>query len=85
MKASLNAFLLKRISFSYCGDKVPNPVTLTGKAARKGLKVRFTSDNRKQGYGAQCIAMCLDGVTTTPAPTTNLGRDVLKIKKRHIQ
>ena len=83
MKASLNAFLLKRISFSYCGDKVPNPVTLTGKAARKGLKVRFTSDNKNWGYGAQCIAMCLDGVTNTT--TTNLGRDVLKLKKRHIQ
>ena len=59
----------------------PQPITLKGKAAKKGLKVLFTSDKKKQGSGAQCSAMCLDGVTTTPAPNTNLGRDVLKIKQ----
>ena len=66
-----------KISFSYCGDKIPNPVTLSGKAARKGLKVLFTSDKKKQGSGAQCTAMCLDGasVTTTTTPKTN-GNDI---------
>ena len=61
----------KKISFSYCGNKIPNPVTLTGKDAKKGLKVLFTSDKKKQGSGAQCTAMCLDGAVTTPAPTTS--------------
>ena len=60
----------KKNSFSYCGDKIPNPVTLTGKAAKKGLKVLFTSDKKKQGSGAQCTAICLDGAVTTPTPTT---------------
>jgi len=54
---------------AYCGDTTPNPVTLTGKAAKKGLKVMFTSDKKTAGSGAQCTAMCLDGAVT-PAPTT---------------
>ena len=41
-------------------------MTLTGKAAKKGLKVLFNSDKKKQGSGAQCTAMCLDGAVTTP-------------------
>ena len=35
------------------------------KGKKKGLKVLFTSDKKKFGGGAQCIAVCSD-----PAPTT---------------
>merc|ERR1712110_135761 len=45
--------------------------TLTGKAAKKGLRVMFMSDKKLQGDGAQCTAECLDGAAaTTTAPTT---------------
>jgi len=57
---------------AYCGSKVPAPITLKGKAAKKGLRVLFASDKKNVGAGAQCTAMCLDGATTTTtaAPTT---------------
>ena len=58
----------------YCGTDGPDPVTLTGKAARKGLKVLFVSDKKTQGDGAQCTAECLDGAATTEAPTTTSGQ-----------
>ena len=58
--------------FRYCGSTAPDAVTLTGKAARKGLRVLFASDKKNVGTGAQCTAVCLDGAatTTTAAPTT---------------
>jgi len=57
---------------AYCGSTAPDAVTLTGKAARKGLRVLFASDKKNVGTGAQCTAVCLDGAatTTTAAPTT---------------
>jgi len=58
---------------AYCGSEGPDDVTLTGKAARKGLKVLFVSDKKTQGDGAQCTAQCLDGAATTEAPTTTSG------------
>ena len=59
-------FHKKRISFSYCGDKTPNPVILNGNAASMGLKVMFTSDQKTAGSGAQCTAMCLDCDSAAP-------------------
>jgi len=60
---------------AYCGSTVPAPITLKGKAAKKGLRVLFASDKKNVGAGAQCTAMCLDGATTTTtaAPTTTSG------------
>ena len=59
----------------YCQENGPDPVTLKGKAAKKGLKVLFMSDKKIQASGAQCTAECLDGAaaTTTEAPTTTSG------------
>merc|ERR1719213_1078488 len=53
----------------FCLKKKPS-VTVQGKAAKKGLKVMFMTDKKKFGGGAQCTAECIQGVTTTPAPTT---------------
>merc|ERR1712032_155791 len=57
---------------AYCGSTAPDAVTLTGKAAKKGLRVLFASDKKNVGDGAQCTAVCLEGAatTTTAAPTT---------------
>ena len=49
--------------FSYCGTNGPNPVTLTGRESRKGLRVLFLSDKKTEGGGAQCTAQCLDGLS----------------------
>ena len=58
----------------YCKEAGPDPVTLKGKAAKKGLRVMFMSDKKLTGDGAQCTAMCLDGAAaTTTAPTTTSG------------
>ena len=44
---------------------------IAGKQGRKGLKVVFTSDKKRIGGGAQCIAQCIDPApTTTPTPGT---------------
>ena len=40
-------------------------MVLEGKAAKKGLKVQFTSDKKDQGSGAQCTATCLDKACLT--------------------
>jgi len=60
---------------AYCGSTAPDAVTLTGKAAKKGLRVLFASDKKNVGDGAQCTAVCLEGAatTTTAAPTTTAG------------
>ena len=59
----------------YCGTNGPDPVTLKGKAAKKGLRVMFASDKKIVGDGAECTAVCLDGATvTTEAPTTTSGQ-----------
>ena len=41
----------------------PEPVTLTGRHSRMGLRVEFLSDKKTQGGGAKCIAQCLNGAT----------------------
>ena len=51
----------------------PDPITLTGKAVKKGLRVMFISDKKTFGDGAQFTAECLEGAATTEAPTTTLG------------
>ena len=40
---------------------------------RGGLSIKFTTDKKKTGYGAQCIAECVDPdatATTTSTSTT---------------
>lgn len=51
--------------FSFCGGNIPDDTILTGKSARKGLRVHFVSDKENVGSGAQCVARCLDEDTTT--------------------
>jgi len=59
---------------AYCQTNSPDPITLKGKAAKKGLRVMFISDKKSQGDGPVCTAVCLDGAAaTTTAPTTTSG------------
>ena len=66
--------------FSYCGSNIPDDVTLTGTAAKKGLKVTFLSDKKRVGRGAQCVAQCIDGsaTTSTTSTTTNFNSGIVQ-------
>ena len=58
--------------FSYCGRNSPDDITLMGPAAKRGLKVTFMSDKKKEGRGAQCVAHCIVTTTSTASTITTM-------------